>query len=85
MATKAYDGPAVIIQGGRRVRVICAIMLAPDSWRGTFRSAIPPIGPDVHYVKDIELPDGRTAKILFTEIEKDRRSGRFRGSGPPPV
>ena len=85
MATKAYDGPAIIIQGGRRVKVICAIMLSPDSWRGTFRSAIPPLGPDVHYVKDIELPDGRTAKILFTEIEKDRRSGRFRGSGPPPV
>jgi hypothetical protein len=39
----------------------------------------------VHYVKDLALPDGRTAKILFTEIEKDRRSGRFRGVGPSPV
>jgi hypothetical protein len=85
MATKAYDGPAVIIQGARRVKVICMILLSTDSWRGTFRSAIPPLGPDVHYVKDIELPDGRTAKILFTEIEKDRRSGRFRGFGPSPV
>jgi hypothetical protein len=52
---------------------------------GDLRSAFPPIGPDVHYAKDLELPDGRTAKILFTEIEKDRRSGRFRGSGSPPV
>ena len=85
MATKAYDGPAVIIQGARRVKAICMILLSSDSWHGTFRSAIPPLGPDVHYVKDLELPDGRTAKILFTEIEKDRRSGRFRGFGPSPV
>jgi len=80
-----YEGPAVIMQGGRRVRIVCAISVSMGSWKGRFWSATPSLGPDVHYPKDIELDDGRLGKIIFTEVEDDRRGGRFNGSGPVPT
>ena len=79
-----YDGPAVIVQGAARVVIDCSISVTLGSWEGRFWNAAPPLSRNLCDAKKIELSDRRVGDIALASVEPDHRSGRFRGSGPPP-
>jgi hypothetical protein len=79
-----YDGPAVIVQGAARVVIDCSISVTLGRWEGRFWNAAPPLSRNLSDAKKIELSDRRVGDISLASVEADHRSGRFRGSGPPP-
>ena len=79
-----YDGPAVIVQGAARVTIDCSISVTLGRWEGRFWNAAPPFSRNVRAAHKIELSGRRVGEIAVSSLEPDRRSGRFRGSGPPP-
>lgn len=80
MSTVIYDGPAVLVQAGTRVTVVCTVSGLEYSWSGMFWEADPPLTLNLGGVDALRLPDGRSARIRLGCLYVDRRSGTFYGS-----
>jgi hypothetical protein len=86
MKARRYTGPAVIIQGGREIRVMCFYEVKSSAsgveWHGGFREAPPDREPEPGGARF--RVDGKVVAIAITAVTAGIGRGRFQGSGSPP-
>jgi hypothetical protein len=86
MQAHKFEGPAVIVQGGRSMRVACRYEVIDSGsgreWHGDFAEVGPGQEPDPG---DAELHvGGGVTTVVIQSVRVGSGSGHFEGNGPPP-